>query len=85
VIPDAIDLADAAASVAGKGEDVNVMAFALESRRQFGHMRRYSSDRYRMERFPGEHGNSHNANSKLQLARTSSEISEYNSLVRHPE
>ena len=52
VIPDAIDLAYAATSVAGTCEDVNVMPFALESRRQFRHMRRYSSDRYRMERFP---------------------------------
>ena len=85
MVPDAVDLQNVTGAIAGTSEDVDVMAFALESRRQFGNMRRYSPDRYRMERFPGEHGNSHNANSKLQLARASSDISENYSVARHPE
>ena|SRR6266481_1224769 len=59
MVPDAIDLADASDSITRSGEDVDLMAFPLESRRQFRHMRRHTSDRYRMERFPGEHGYAH--------------------------
>src|SRR5436190_1250502 len=59
MVPDAIDLQNTAGAVTGTGEDVDMMAFALQRRRQLCHMRRDPSDRYRMERFPGKHGYAH--------------------------
>lgn len=56
------------------------MPFSLQRRRQFRHMRCYSSDRYRMQRFPGEHRNAHiddDRNLPLAEARSDDVISDY--------
>src|SRR5262245_18281596 len=73
MIPDAIDLRRATVSVTETCKDVNLMPLAVQSRRQVRHMRRYSTDRYRVERFPGERGNSHTADCNLQLASANSD------------
>ena len=65
MVPDAVNLPDTSRPITWSCEDVDLMTLALESGRQFRHMRRYASDRHRMERFPREHGYAH-SDSRLQ-------------------
>ena len=58
-ITDAVVAEHPAAAVGRPGKHVHLVAFALERRRQFRHMRRHASNRPPVQRLPGKHRNLH--------------------------